>query len=42
MVHGIRLEAGQARWYRNRYVRIARETNKWARMVASRLTTAEE
>lgn len=25
MVHGIRLEAGQARWYRNRYVRTRRE-----------------
>ncbi|HLJ94817.1 MAG TPA: carotenoid oxygenase family protein [Gemmataceae bacterium] len=25
MVHGIRLEAGQARWYRNRYVKTRRE-----------------
>jgi len=25
MVHGVRLEAGQARWYRNRYVKIRQE-----------------
>ena len=25
MVHGVRLEAGQARWYRNRYVKTRRE-----------------
>src|SRR5437660_6275633 len=26
MVHGVRLEAGQARWYRNRYVKTRRGT----------------
>jgi carotenoid cleavage dioxygenase-like enzyme len=26
MVHGVRLEAGQARWYRNRYVKTRRDT----------------
>src|SRR5437764_2034438 len=25
MIHGVRLEAGQARWYRNRYVKTRRE-----------------
>src|SRR5437879_13874885 len=25
MVHGVRLEAGRARWYRNRYVKTRRE-----------------
>src|ERR1700722_20989526 len=25
MVHGVRLDAGQARWYRNRYVKTRRE-----------------
>src|SRR5438132_12649672 len=25
MVHGVRLEAGQARWYRNRYVKTRRD-----------------
>src|SRR5437016_12681743 len=25
MVHGVRLEAGQARWYRNRYVKTKRD-----------------
>jgi carotenoid cleavage dioxygenase len=26
MIHGIRLEAGQARWYRNRFVKTRRDT----------------
>ena len=25
MIHGVRLEAGQARWYRNRYVKTRRD-----------------
>ena len=31
MVHGVRLDAGRADWYRNRWVRAARWPTRWAR-----------